>query len=379
MIKTDAQAARADAQDAASSRLAELGFEKAADGRWVGGFAGPGATDLSATVKLPHSFPDELPEVFVPINELPRMIAHVDDRGKVCFAPEDAVLLNSANPVGIVDTSLAKATQVLADGLCGASDQDILREFLAYWRIGASERAFSLCEIDERAREIVVAEFKPPFEGHGHRMLFAETQAVAERWALRQKREVQTLLNSFYLPFSSSFVPPDFRSKPAVGDIVSLVRAHAGRHRWALRRFWRSVQLPQRLLMSMSVPGQLDRVAFAASFPAPLPTPGLAKSPGSERRRNAAHTEIKSTHALVAEKILVDRLDSEFLLPRAGADSIRSRKVGLIVGVGAVGSACAYQLAEAGLAELTLVDSDRMDAANIHRHALGRHCQRKLA
>lgn len=63
---------------------------------------------------------------------------------------------------------------------------------------------------------------------------------------------------------------------------------------------------------------------------------------------------------------------TEILLGKKGVDSLRSSKV-LLFGVGGVGGYAAEALARAGVGNLTLVDSDKVDITNINRQIIATH------
>lgn len=72
----------------------------------------------------------------------------------------------------------------------------------------------------------------------------------------------------------------------------------------------------------------------------------------------------------------VQREDRDYLLRRTGGKSA-SRHV-VVVGCGSIGSRVAEQLTLAGIAKLTLIDSDTFSADNLGRHILGRQAISKL-
>lgn len=65
----------------------------------------------------------------------------------------------------------------------------------------------------------------------------------------------------------------------------------------------------------------------------------------------------------------LQRLDREYLTARGGAGAVERTVV--VVGVGAVGSEAAANLAALGVGRLRLIDPDIMAAENVHRHILG--------
>lgn len=71
------------------------------------------------------------------------------------------------------------------------------------------------------------------------------------------------------------------------------------------------------------------------------------------------------------------RIDHQYILTRAGSDrSVLADKRILLVGCGTLGGYVAHSLAKAGAGDgsgqLALVDFDRLDSGNLHRHILGK-------
>jgi len=68
---------------------------------------------------------------------------------------------------------------------------------------------------------------------------------------------------------------------------------------------------------------------------------------------------------------MVERIDPDFLVQRVGGDPQFLQKRVTLVGCGAVGSHVAIGLAAAGAGAIRLVDPEKLEAENVHRHVLG--------
>jgi molybdopterin/thiamine biosynthesis adenylyltransferase len=81
--------------------------------------------------------------------------------------------------------------------------------------------------------------------------------------------------------------------------------------------------------------------------------------------------DMRETTARVRPFVLI-RKDRRYLVQRGGADADLSEARVLVIGCGAVGGHVAFELARAGVGQITLVDHDRLTPENSFRHALGR-------
>src|SRR5690242_4759917 len=83
---------------------------------------------------LDRSFPLSLPEFFLRPWDALGTIPHVDERGKVCFADPEGLMLDRRRPVQVVLEAFERAIQVLTDGVMGRNRTEFADEFEAYWR-----------------------------------------------------------------------------------------------------------------------------------------------------------------------------------------------------------------------------------------------------
>jgi len=105
----------------------------------------------------------------------------------------------------------------------------------------------------------------------------------------------------------------------------------------------------------------------------------LPRPSGGEALFGVVFSGVHGDHPLnnkgKAEKIIplsLRRLDRSYLLPRGGANGLLQEKKVALIGCGAVGGHIAFQLAQSGIFNLTLIDNDVLKPENIFRHLLGR-------
>src|SRR5216684_2394931 len=83
---------------------------------------------------LDSSFPLTLPRFFLRPWDALGVIPHVDERGMVCFADPEGLVLDRHRPAQVVQEAFERAVQVLTDGVAGRNRTDFADEFEAYWR-----------------------------------------------------------------------------------------------------------------------------------------------------------------------------------------------------------------------------------------------------
>lgn len=318
---------------------------------------------VSARVALPDDFPDALPHVRVTRSLLPRRIPHVEADGKICLAPESGVLLDSSRPGAIVADSLIRAAASISAGLSGSNEQDFLSEFLAYWNHGASVLLHSVCNADDGSR--VVYAFRVKRVGsQADLKVIADSETSARIWSNRLGASLVPEGEAFFARLESAFPPPDFDARLSVREIVRIIRERAGGSTGALDRWLQTSTLPATLILSVPLPAG-SRAMAGIRLPAPRKVPGFrtGHAPRNWQLICGAH--------LAAERLKVDRVDPAFLLPRGGAPISLSDCTVVIAGCGSVGSRIAEHLAMLGVGKLRLVDHERLEPANVHRHVLG--------
>jgi molybdopterin-synthase adenylyltransferase len=348
--------------------LEERGFALTAKGVFEGKLNIVGVGQFSAKVVLPSDFPNKLPEIFLVESELPRPIAHVFEKGQVCIANTSGVLLDRSNPAGIICESIDRAQEVLRRGLAGESDPDLLSEILAYWNRRALLKAISIVEPNSTVRPIVLS--YAPNESvlpRGNQMLLAENAMQARSWAERFHVRCLGSVPSFYLPLRRELDPQIALDLPSPTVFLDQLQHAADPKVWSEFRNWlRRVVLPVTVLISL--PLGVERAVFAVEFV----TTGKGSKGGAYVFRKGqirAADEIARTPSV--QRYQIDRFDSDFVLPRGGADVKLAAKTIVIVGCGAIGSFVAKFLALAGVGGIRLIDWQVFTNENIHRHLLG--------
>jgi molybdopterin/thiamine biosynthesis adenylyltransferase len=346
--------------------LQELGFdagEKEYSAKRDFGSAGR----LTLRIVLPADFPARLPAVYVNPSELPRSIAHVDSNGKVCIAPESGILLDTANPSGIVRDAVQRAEKVIRDGLEGHTDKDFVTEFLAYWNDGAQLRAVSLLNVDAPAGPCVFCALEKVVGSipNGSLFVFAGNHEQAHIWTGKLGGKILKTLPAFFLPLETPIVPPTFGPL----DITSLLedlQRNASRECWGMFQRWlRGVVLPVEVTVVFPVSHGLTLFGFE------IHSPSNGHGGRYTFRNGQVRASIEVERAHSGEKFRIDRFDAPFLLTRSGGATMLTTSTITLVGCGSVGSYLAFFLALSGVGRLRLIDKETLTNENVHRHFLG--------
>jgi molybdopterin-synthase adenylyltransferase len=369
-------ATRAAAREVAARTLADCGFvaQAAPDEHWAGELALPrGRTTIAIEVRLPPSFPDALPKVAVPQGRLPKRLAHVDESGTVCVVPLSNVLVDADRPADLVMEALRRATDVLDQGLLGETDVDLDTEFQAYWMPTDLTTTLSYCDVDGSARQIVVCQLS------GGSKLINESRIVADRvedvelWAMHVGAKLESVHEGLFVPVNAS-VPLALPNQPTtVAQIAQLIERHATPSGQRLfRRAIEGAAYPQLVVLSMpEAPAGAGRRIAAIR----IKRPDRALLKELERGFRPGHVPAWRILARIGreavDRLGVQRVDSAYLVARGGAATRLIDATVTVVGVGAVGSELARNLAGVGVGRIRLVDPDGMALENVHRHALG--------
>jgi molybdopterin/thiamine biosynthesis adenylyltransferase len=356
----------AEVKKLATDVLADLGFQPGDNG-FEGQFELDGFGRFAVRIEVPSEFPARLPVISFRDDELGRAIAHVME-GKACIAHTSGVLLDRHNPEGILRESVARARKILRDGLSGESDPDLIAELLAYWNRRVEFHALSIVSPNAVPRRIVLAVVDDasqlPF---GRPILFAESSTQAAKWFGRFGATARRSEPAFYLPLKQPFQPNSAVDVLSAGSFLKQLEVATGSATWQTFTQWlRTVLLPVDFLISL--PAEHGRTVVAVGFSSPL-----ANSKGGQYtfRPGQVRAAINITTSPKVARMSIDRFDTDFLLPRGGAEVQFSTKSCVVVGCGAVGSFLSDFLALIGVGALRLIDPEKLTNENIHRHLLG--------
>jgi hypothetical protein len=342
--------------------------------QWIGPLELPDlALSVEVRVRLPDDFPDTLPDVLVDRAQLPRRMAHVDRSGKVCIAPGSNLLLDADRPEALLSDALARAAIELARGHVGSSDADLQTEFLAYWWPTETPPTYSICAPAGVVRQICLTRVTGVKGFLDPGMLVADQRSDADAWALALGGAVDSETQALFVPLMSNFAPPEFDAPLSVREVSATIEAHADPVTvLAYRKHIETTTLPATILLSLPEVSRFDGRRLVAI---------RMERPPKELRTRLAHgfrpghvpswRIIQLIGAAPATRLRLERVDHEFLTARGGTSGAFAEACVVVVGVGAIGSEVARNLAALGIGRIVLLDPDDMEAENVHRHVLG--------
>lgn len=303
------------------------------------------------------AFPNSQPRVFAPGMGSDYRWPHVEQHGLLCLRPTSVV-----SPIGDrVCLHLEDTLELLnySDDKCAVEFE---REFGAYWSQQARQpnenpRVISLVKPGGKSRQVTFY-----MDNKLSRLLVADTKVNAKAWLRNTGTSASDhdLWPGFLVRLKKPWHPSEFPK--SVGDAIRY--------------------LPEDAVRATLLPNRRSLLLFEALTPTgPVFAAVLTSGANSDKIKNGFRSwaQVPFEHIKRAmaqqrvERVVVSRVDASWIHGRGHSlnqADLSARKVA-IVGCGAVGSEIAALLAKAGIGELTLVDDDYLQTANVGRHLLG--------
>lgn len=303
------------------------------------------------------AFPNSQPRIFAPAAGSDYSWPHVEQAGLLCLRSSK----NSAPIADRLEAHLRDAEELL-DFPEPKRREEFEREFTAYWshRVTNSAdraRVWSLVTPGGVMREVVYF-----FDARSNRHIIADDKDTLKRWLrnIGVNPGDKQIYPTWLFRLSTPWTPREF---PETGDEITKL-------------------LPQDMVRKCLEPGLLSPFLFEVDTKTGTALAAVVLR-GAERRdlmRGFRHMSkvplariVNSYAKRPVERCKVARVDGAWVHGRDHPSSyalVKNRKVA-IVGCGAIGAAVARLLAQAGVGELILVDTDSLTTANVSRHPLG--------
>lgn len=322
--------------------------------------------DVTLWLVLDESFPISLPRFFLRDPYALGVIPHVDYRGFVCFAQEEGLVTNQDRPLTVIQEGLERTLEVLRRGRRRSNFDDFSNEFEAYWtQITAPVplRARSYFAPQRTTREVALLTEKT--SEHEQLHFVESTEDLTRYWNGRTPERI-TIHKALALPLEP-------------GSVVMPPR-HDG-------PFWdvRTARAAIMANLSESNRRRFEKLAKKAHTVKEVVVVALPRAHGGETLFGLQFAGIGRTHPLlpggtarIVKPIAIERRDQRYLVARGGGSRRLTDKRVLLIGGGAVGGHLAFELARAGVGQITIVDPDRLTSDNGFRHVLGRDYWEKL-
>ena len=347
----------------ATQVLSSLSFKECKKRMWCGPLIDKSGVQHEVKLDFPPEFPDKLPIVKLVFKKPQELVAHVDRFGTVCIAADSGLLIDATRPEAVVREVLGRARDVLS--LQGAEREgEILREVTSYWVDSAGE-VYSLCQPDRPsglATQVELAMVSAP-------LLVADTRETITKWAQNCGWRFGRPREAYFLRLSSQMVPPAYEQILTFDQLKdALSRVMPGSEISALETWIKRSGVPATVLLSMPMPDSERRAILGLRVLPPSANVLADAQRGFRDGRVPSGLLFSRADYVNTARISVHRLDPEYMLRRGGINvDLRSKRVA-VVGCGAIGSHVAQALAQSGVGTLRLVDDEKLECGNIHRH-----------
>lgn len=325
-----------------------------------------GGRDWEIHILLTENFPDEPPIVRVPdATGLLLTNPHVFEKGYLCVIP-DSSCIDSNNPVELFFYVIESAKRILE----GTEDVDFQDEFSAYWNRSLSDTSIYCVVIDSPEKLPVL--FNVFFSD---KLICISASAESlNRWCenyFGKEVSIETNNTGILLKLEAPLLPTEHPE--SLYDLINLLSA---KDREAYKLLTKQiisgfkkgfVLLTQRTENGYAL-GGLIYSGIGLTYKRSLHN-GFRKGkiPSSILIKRSAKT-------LVGTKITrcsVERADHTWIHARGGDGVDFQRRSVMVIGCGSLGGYVAHFLSRAGVTDLTLLDNDRLEWANLGRHVLG--------
>ncbi|WP_276903619.1 ThiF family adenylyltransferase [Frischella perrara] len=319
---------------------------------------------------IPSDFPFTLPTFHLHEREKYGALAHVawgkDGFADICYGA-DSYNIDYSRPKFIFLSALSKMLTLLDKSL---NDQDfnkkeLLREFAGVWRFHISDNTQTL---------VCLAE---PTERFDNLMVRAPNNKK-----IKNNREILVINSSLNQCNSNNFFMKKLNSKTrsseGKGIILSLPELPLPPEpNESIISWWENVisNLPVDLQNDLLEKGRLTRtknfyiICHAKNEEGQV---WFALQCSNIKKENIPiHARYFCNWNMNA--VTLDVVSKENLLSRIGVENQLSDKKVCLIGCGSVGGYIADMLSSSGVGEITLVDPDKFQLENLHRHYLGAH------
>ena len=309
-------------------------------------------TPASLYFGVQESFPLSLPSIFLPDWAKFGMLPHVETDGYVCYAQEEGLVLDYENITGIIHEAISMAVQVIEDGISGKNKIDFLNEFGAYWdRLERSKSFISIVSPCNYVKKIYQIK-------NGGWYLSDDERSFKKFRKLPLNTSCKSQ-SAIYVPLShgTTIIPPHPSKFWKLADVRknvldNLTYENKDKLFSLIKNYHHHEEV---ILMSLPLPNGHETL-FGIMFK------GVTR--GHPLYEDGAAREIIP--------LSITRRDKEYLLPRGGSNlGLREKRV-LLIGCGSLGGFIASELTRAGIAQLTVLDKDKLTNENVFRHVLGK-------
>ena len=323
--------------------------------------------DWEIHILLTENFPDEPPKVRV--LEAAGLILtnpHVFEKGYLCTIP-DSSCIDSSDPVKLFFYVIESAKRILE----GTEDVDFQDEFSVYWNRSLSDKSI-MCLVTDSPEQLS-ALFNVLFFDNKIICVSASAESL-KRWCenyFGKEVSIETNSTGILLKLKAPLLPTEYPD--SLYDLTNLLSV---KDREAYK-----------LLIKQIISGFKEGfVLLTQKTENGYALGGLIYSGQGFTYKRSLYNGFRKgkippdilikrfTNTLISTKITrssVMRVDHAWIHARGGDGVDFQRRSVIIIGCGSLGGYVAHFLSRAGVTDLTLIDNDRLEWANLGRHILG--------
>lgn len=318
----------------------------------TGDYIGTNQKRIKLKIVFPYHFPVVLPKIYViNLDELNLFIPHLEYDGLICYTPSNNVIFDRSNTEVITIIALKKAIKTLEDGIQGVNESEFRKEFIAFWDrqknlqpiifFASANDEIKTLEIFENNKDIIINDDVLKNKEAMYRFFPTNT-------------EKSDSMDTLYLPLRSKnkVLPPNPRKGWTKKKLLNIVRKNCTQAKKAYFDKWINKKNDKGKLLILKIPISENNEVLIGYW------------------LNATKQSIKKYTGPISP-LYVRRFDFTYLLERTSGEHSFTNLNICIVGVGSVGSKLSNELANLGVAKMTLIDPEKFEADNLFRHELG--------
>lgn len=319
---------------------------------------------LEVDFLLPNDFPWSKPKIALINRPAFREWPHIESNGIMCLIPSSATLV-VGDPVAMAKKTLHEVVKLI-DRVNGQDNSsDFQSEFHSYWPDDKdSLNVKSLLSLAGPSRKIISMVRK-------NLCLVADDRSSAQDWLANilklNKEKIKGDGEGILIVLDEPLIPERYPEN--IEDILSLIGGNISLLHEAIEH------LPQIIPIVIAAPASTGMTICAVLIEGHFRTDGY-RSIFRGFRKEIMPANILSDRYLQSSKIKkvkVERVDSQWVHGRdtnSNVSNLQNICVG-VIGCGSLGGYIAYNLAQAGIGGVHLIDPETLSHANTGRHILG--------
>lgn len=339
--------------------------------------------DLTIYIAFNEQFPLETPKIFYNQDDFDKLgfIPHSSYlRNDVCVF-DDFVVVDHANPVGIIQFQYDKAKTILIDGIKGLNEPDFEDEFMAYWRTNANLKdkllkgqIYSLVKNEPTSSDDISILFyrmesRNKTDDYSGGIIYNRNESVIDPYKeyFEESKIDYKEHTAFYIGERTDIDKPPFSIK--YGDTLDFLSKN---EKNAFQSYFNKRESGRIVIFKKVIKSE----SYYLGWHYPKYT---AEIKGFRNQSltpyRVAFNKMLPSHSKYVTRISSEKLNEERLIKRTASDKIPQPKLKfLVAGIGSVGSNLAAMLNSLNNPQFTLVDNEELDSENIKRHFLGFKC-----